>query len=185
MKQIGNLFILRININLVGSILDSPVSRFLPPSLFRTPLIPAFFFPLPLPSPRSETTGILLDIPRPRTTLQRRPVIPRNRPTCRTLKRPCRCFAGYAQVVEGECEFESWREVGGYCHFLNVRPYPTRLVTDADEWKCPVELRLSSVSSPFLSISVSRRNPDDSKNRHRVETESRSRLRQEAQICNK
>ena len=26
MKQIGNLFILRININLVGSILDSPVS---------------------------------------------------------------------------------------------------------------------------------------------------------------
>lgn len=25
MKQIGNLFILRININLVGSILDSPV----------------------------------------------------------------------------------------------------------------------------------------------------------------
>lgn len=43
MKQIGNLFILRININLVGSILDSPVSRFLPPSLFRTPLIPAFF----------------------------------------------------------------------------------------------------------------------------------------------
>lgn len=31
MKQIGNLFILRININLVGSILDSPVSTF-PPS---------------------------------------------------------------------------------------------------------------------------------------------------------
>jgi hypothetical protein len=28
MKQIGNLFILRININLVGSILDSPVSFF-------------------------------------------------------------------------------------------------------------------------------------------------------------
>jgi uncharacterized Rmd1/YagE family protein len=27
MKQIGNLFILRININLVGSILDSPVRR--------------------------------------------------------------------------------------------------------------------------------------------------------------
>lgn len=27
MKQIGNLFILRININLVGSILDSPVSN--------------------------------------------------------------------------------------------------------------------------------------------------------------
>lgn len=26
MKQIGNLFILRININLVGSVLDSPVS---------------------------------------------------------------------------------------------------------------------------------------------------------------
>lgn len=51
MKQIGNLFILRININLVGSILDSPVSRFLPPSLFCTPLIPAFFFPLPLPPP--------------------------------------------------------------------------------------------------------------------------------------
>lgn len=29
MKQIGNLFILRININLVGSILDSPVSLLL------------------------------------------------------------------------------------------------------------------------------------------------------------
>jgi len=28
MKQIGNLFILRININLVGSILDSPVNSF-------------------------------------------------------------------------------------------------------------------------------------------------------------
>lgn len=27
MKQIGNLFILRININLVGSVLDSPVSN--------------------------------------------------------------------------------------------------------------------------------------------------------------
>lgn len=36
MKQIGNLFILRININLVGSILDSPVSTF-PPSVHLTP----------------------------------------------------------------------------------------------------------------------------------------------------
>jgi hypothetical protein len=33
MKQIGNLFILRININLVGSILDSPVC--LPPRHLR------------------------------------------------------------------------------------------------------------------------------------------------------
>lgn len=52
MKQIGNLFILRININLVGSILDSPVSPaplfppFPPPCAPTNPL-----FPLPLPPP--------------------------------------------------------------------------------------------------------------------------------------
>lgn len=44
MKHIGNLFILRININLVGSILDSPVGY-----LLRATTNPA---------------GILLDVPR-------------------------------------------------------------------------------------------------------------------------
>lgn len=58
MKQIGNLFILRININLVGSILDSPVSPALPPSPF--PLLCAPTNPLfppaspPAPPRRQE-----------------------------------------------------------------------------------------------------------------------------------
>lgn len=150
-----------------------------------SPLLCTLLTPAPSPPPSTWKTGILLDIPRPRTTLQRRPIIPRNRPTCRTLKRPCRCFAGYAKVAEGECEFESWREVGGDCHFLDVRWFlifalVTELLTNEIKILFLVELKLSSVSSPSLSISVSR-----SKS-HRLKDwiEPRSRSGQEAQICN-
>lgn len=39
MQQIGQLFLLRMNINLVGSVLDSPVGIILSPILSPMPLI--------------------------------------------------------------------------------------------------------------------------------------------------
>lgn len=60
MKQIGNLFILRININLVGSILDSPVSPAPVSPFLVLPLTPSFpclfpcLFPRPAPPHRQE-----------------------------------------------------------------------------------------------------------------------------------
>ena len=72
MKQIGNLFILRININLVGSILDSPVrytSRHLePPSTFGSKWTPSdadlqeFFWSFPDLEPLYNAARSYLEI---------------------------------------------------------------------------------------------------------------------------
>jgi hypothetical protein len=122
MKQIGNLFILRININLVGSILDSPVCTPQPP--FPPPCTPVLSLPVHVPhtgsrgcvpkgrvrararvSERKLTgAGILLDIPRSRTPLFGSPIVSRNI----TADRPPQCPRGrntrHVEAAEGECE---------------------------------------------------------------------------------
>lgn len=64
MKQIGNLFILRININLVGSILDSPVR---PDARITTKLSKS--------CSSDRDIGVLLVFPRSGTAVQCRTII--------------------------------------------------------------------------------------------------------------
>ncbi len=71
MKQIGSLFILRINWG--GSILDSPVSNHHHSNIVQ--MLTSLF------------TGILLVIPRPRTALSSRSKLSRDRPTYRSAQR--------------------------------------------------------------------------------------------------
>ena len=103
MRKIGELFLLRTNINSVGSVLDSPVRPLPFQSQAKSRQPPshtdrATLTTLPLPA----CTGSLLDIPRPPAAIRRGAELPRDPAAHRPAQRARGGPAGHAAAAQGD-----------------------------------------------------------------------------------